>query len=127
MHVALGRLRVAIVLLRITVIVLGVLPPTILLGVLALAVFRVVELPGMLRILAFAAVIGAVVVTLRELRRLRTLGGKPGVNGIARRRRCLSSAYDSDLRRLRRRGKTDDHICSVGDFGSMCYTYTSHI
>ena len=76
--------------MRLAVVVLGVLPATIVLKV-ALAVLRVV-LPGMLRIIALTAVIGAVVLTLRGLGRLRTFGGKPGDTSIARRRRCWSEA-----------------------------------
>src|SRR5437762_7039334 len=79
----------------------------------------------MLRIVAFAAVIGAVVVALRDLGRLRTFGGKAGETSIARRRRCWSAACNSDLQRPGRRGKTDDHIRSVGYFGSVCYTHAS--
>ena len=91
------------------------------------AVFRVVVLPGMLRIIALAAVIGTVVVALRGLGRFRTFGGKPGETSIVRRRRCWSAACNSDLQRPGRRGKTDDHIRSVGYFGSVCYTHASHI
>src|ERR1700736_6164924 len=126
--VAIVLLRLAVVLLvRLAVIVLGVLPATVVLGVVALAVFRVVVLRGMLRIIALAAVIGAVVVALRGLGRFRTFGGKPADTSIARRRRCWSAACSSDLKRPGRRGKMDDHIRSVGDFGSVCYAHASHI
>src|ERR1700710_2873640 len=94
----LGRLRVAIVLLRLAVIlarlavvVFGFLPATIVLGVVALAVSRIVVLSGMLGTIALAAVIGAVVVSLRSLGRYSTFGGKPGETSIARGCRCLSS------------------------------------
>src|SRR3981189_3234686 len=120
-------LRRAVVLVRLAVVVLSLLPATIVLGVGALAVFRVVVLPGMLRIIALAAVIGAVVVALRGLGRFRTFGSKPGETSIARRRRCWSAASNPDLKPPGRRGKMDDHIRSVGDFGSVCYAHTSHI
>src|SRR6267142_4916489 len=125
--VAIVLLWLAVVLVRLAVVVRGVLPAAIVLGVLALAVVRAVDLAGMLRIVAFASVIGEVVVALRDLSRLRTFGGKPGETSIAHRRRCWSAACNPDLQRPGRRGKTDDHIRSVGYFGSVCYTHASHI
>jgi hypothetical protein len=116
-----------VVVVRLAVVILGVVPATIVLGVVALAVFRAVVLPGMLRIIALAAVIGAVVVTLRGPGRSRIFGSKPGETSIARRRRCWSAACNSDLKRPGRRGKMDDHIRSVGDFGPVCHAHASHI
>jgi hypothetical protein len=50
-----------------------------------------------------------------------------GKTSIARRRRCWSTACSCDLKLPGRFGKTDDHIRSVGDFGSVCYTHARHI
>src|SRR3954454_13252177 len=107
-----GRLGGAIallwlaVVLRLAIVVLGALGAACVLGVVPLAVFRVVVRPGMMRVIARATVIGADIVGLRGrcgLSRSCTLYGNPGGTSIARRRRRWAAAWNSDLGRPARR------------------------
>src|SRR3954470_24099501 len=88
------------------VVVLGVFPVTIALRAIA------------------RGVTGAVIVA--GLGRFRTFGGKPGDADILRRPRFSSEARHSDPKRSGRRGKMDDHICSMGNFRSVRYAHASH-
>src|SRR3954449_6012115 len=127
---AIVLLWLAVVLVRLAIVVLGALGLANVLGVVPLAVFRVVVRPGMIRVIARATVIGADIVGLRGrcgLSRSCTLYGNPGGTSIARRRRRWAAAWNSDLGRPARRGEMDDHIRSVGDFGSVRYAHARHV
>src|SRR3954464_3450631 len=60
------------------------------------------------------------------LGRFRTFGSKPGHTDILRSPSFSSEARHSDPKRSGRRGKMDDHICSLGNFGSVRYAHARH-